>query len=99
MITIVPPLDGMSGILLPYLPRYDWMVTTIMFLFLIIVSFVFSRSKKHLYQTAKGFIHNHERNSMFDEVTAADARYNFILIIHTIIMLSFSVYYYSQLVF
>ena len=88
----------MSGIPLPYLPRYDWMITSIMFLCLIVVSFIFSRSKKHLYQEVKGFIYNRERSSMFDQVTVADARHNFILIIHTIIMLSLSAYYYYSYV-
>jgi hypothetical protein len=94
MITIAPTFEGMPGIPLPYLPRYDWMVTSVMFICLIVVLFIFSRSKKHLYQSVRGFIQNRKRNSMFDEVTAADARHNFILIIHTIVMLGFSAYYY-----
>ena len=94
MISTFPTLDGMTGIPLPYLPRYDWMITGIMFICLIVVFFVFSKSQKHLYQSVRGFIQNRKRNSMFDEITAADARHNFILIIHTIIMLSFTAYYY-----
>ena len=90
-------LEGMPGEPLPYLLRTDWMVTSTMFLCILLVSFIFSRGKKHLLQILKNFTQNRERNSMFDEVTAADARHTTFLILHTCIMLGFCAYrYFAQ---
>ena len=87
-------LDGMPGIPIPYLLRSDGMVTSILFLCILLVSFVLSRGQKHLQQGFKNFILNRERNSMFDEVTAADARHTLLLLFHSTIVLGLCGYQY-----
>ena len=90
---------GMLGEPLPYLLRTDWMVTSTLFLCILLVSFIVSRGKKHLMQELKRFVQNRERYSMFDEVTAADARHTFLLVCHTCVMLGLCAYrYFSETV-
>ena len=87
-------LEGMEGEPIPYLLHSDWMVTCILFLCILVVSIVFSKNKKHLYQGIKNFTQNRERNSMFDEITASDARHTVLLVFHACLMLAFCAYYY-----
>lgn len=86
--------DGLSGILMPYQMRSDWLVTSILFLCFILVSFVLSRDMKHLRQQLKNFISNKERASLFDDRTATDMRHTLILVFQACILLGFCVYKY-----
>ena len=86
--------EGMPGEPLPYLLRTDGMITIILFLCFILVSSVFSRGSKHLLQGLKNFTQNRERSNLFDEVTAADARHTFFLVLHTCTMMGICVYHY-----
>ena len=45
--------DGMRGMELPYQLRSDWMVTSVLFLCFILVSYVLAHGKKHLEQQFK----------------------------------------------
>ena len=47
--------DGMRGMELPYQLRSDWMVTCVLFLCFILVSYVLAHGKKHLEQQFKNF--------------------------------------------
>ena len=47
--------DGMRGMELPYQLRSDWMVTSVLFLCFILVSYVLAHGKKHLEQQFKNF--------------------------------------------
>ena len=86
--------DGMPGIPIPYLLRSDGMVTSIMFLCILLISFVFSRNKKHLMLGLKNFIQNRERGDFSEKMTSTDARHTFLLLVHTTIMLGFCGYHY-----
>ncbi|MBO4999387.1 MAG: DUF4271 domain-containing protein [Bacteroidaceae bacterium] len=84
----------MTGESLPYLLRADWMITLLLFLCLVLVSYVFSNGRKHLLSQLKGFVTNRDRNSLFDEVTTEDIRYTFLLIFHTCVLLGLCIYNY-----
>ena len=86
--------EGMPGEPIPYMLRSDGMVTSIMFLCILLVSFSFSKYKKHLLYEAKNFIYSRERNRLFDEINATDARHTLLLLFHTSVMFSFCAYYY-----
>ena len=69
--------DGMRGMELPYQLRSDWMVTCVLFLCFILVSYVLAHGKKHLEQQFKNFALSKERASLFDDTTASYVRGNF----------------------
>ena len=52
---------------LPYQLRSDWMVTCVLFLCFILVSYVLAHGKKHLEQQFKNFALSKERASLFDD--------------------------------
>ena len=84
----------MPGEPIPYLLRSDWMMTTIMFFCILLVSFVFSRGNKNLQKQLKSLFYYRERNNLFDKVTTEDANSSFLLVLNTCIMLSFCAYHY-----
>ena len=84
----------MSGESLPYLLRADWMITTILFMCLLLVSYVFSQGRKHLLLQLKSFVSNRERGSLFDDVTTDDVRYTFLLVSHACLLMGLCVYNY-----
>lgn len=86
--------DGMRGEPLPYQLRSDWMVSSILFICFILVSYVLARGKKHLEQQFKSFTLSKERASLFDDTTASDVRYTLVLIAQTCILSGFCVYDY-----
>ena len=86
--------DGMRGMELPYQLRSDWMVTSVLFLCFILVSYVLAHGKKHLEQQFKNFALSKERASLFDDTTASDVRYTLVLILQTCILSGFCVYDY-----
>ena len=73
--------DGMPGIPIPYLLRSDGMVTSIMFLCILLISFVFAKNKKHLMLGLKNFIQNRERGDFSEKMTSTDARHTFLLLV------------------
>ena len=83
--------DGMRGMELPYQLRSDWMVTSVLFLCFILVSYVLAHGKKHLEQQFKNFALSKERASLFDDTTASDVRYTLVLILQTCILSGFCV--------
>ena len=87
-------LEGMPGEPIPYLLRSDWMMTTIMFFCILLVSFVLSRGNKNLQKQLKSLFYYRERNNLFDKVTTEDANSSFLLVLNTCIMLSFCAYHY-----
>lgn len=84
----------MKGESLPYLLRADWMITVLLFLCLILVSYVFSHGRKHLLAQLKGFVSNRERGSLFDDATSDDVRYTFLLVAHACLLMGLCVYNY-----
>ena len=87
----------MNGIPMPYLLRYDWMVTIVLFFCLLLVCYVFSKGRKHLVVQLKNFLISRERSSIFDGATAADFHYTFMLLFHSGLMLGFCFYdYFSK---
>ena len=86
--------SGMKGEPMPYLLRSDWFITGILFLCLIIISYIISKGKKHLQQQLKSIFTTRERASLFDEAIGSDIRYTFALIVNACIMLGISAYYY-----
>lgn len=88
------PISGMEGIPLPYQLRSDWMVTGILFLCFILVSYVLAHGKKYLGQKFKNFALSKQRASLFDDTTASDVRYTLALIFQTCILSGFCVYDY-----
>ena len=56
--------EGMKGEPLPYVLRSDWMVTVIIFLCLISLSYIISKTKKHLQQQLKTVFSSRERASL-----------------------------------
>ncbi len=90
-------VEGMNGIPLPYVLRSDWMVTGILFLCFILVSYVLARGKNYLFQKVKNFASTKERASLFDDSTTSDARHTIILIIQTCLLAAFCIYdYFSE---
>ena len=85
--------DGMRGMELPYQLRSDWMVTCVLFLCFILVSYCW-HIKKHFEQQFKNFALSKERASLFDDTTASDVRYTLVLILQTCILSGFCVYDY-----
>lgn len=85
---------GMIGESLPYILRSDGMITCVMFLCLIIISFVLAKEKKYLFHQLKSLLNSRERASMFDDVTIGDVRYSILLLFHTCILLGFCIYFY-----
>ena len=86
--------EGMAGIPLPYQLRSDWMVTGILFLCFVLVSYVLSHGKRHLQQQFKKIRFTRERGSLFDDSTATDIRHTLALILQTCILSGFCVYDY-----
>lgn len=87
-------LDGMSGEEMPYQLRSDWMVTAVLFLCFILVSYVFARGKKHLEQQLKNFSLLKDRANLFDDTVASDVRYTLVLVLQTCILSGFCIYDY-----
>lgn len=88
----------MSGEPLPYLLRSDWMITSILFLCLILIAYVFSKGRKLLAQQLKAFIYQRDRSSLFDEATSDEISYTFFLILHSCMVVGMLVYYYYSCV-
>ena len=86
--------SGMKGEPMPYLLRSDWMITGILFLCLIVISYIVSKGKKHLQQQLKTIFSTRERASLFDDATGSDFRYTFALVVNTCILLCISAYHY-----
>ena len=68
--------SGMKGEPMPYLLRSDWFITGILFLCLIIISYIISKGKKHLQQQLKSIFTTRERASLFDEATGSKTNPN-----------------------
>lgn len=86
--------EGMEGIPVPYQLRSDGMVTGILFLCFMLVSYVLAHGKKYLRQKGKSFVSSRQRASLFDDTTASDVRYTLALIFQTCILFGFCVYDY-----
>ena len=86
--------SGMKGEPMPYLLRSDWFITGILFLCIIVISYIASQGKKHLQQQLKSIFTTRERASLFDDATGSDIRYTFALIINACIMLGICAYHY-----
>lgn len=87
--------SGMKGEPMPYQLRSDWMITGILFLCVVIISYIASKEKKHLQKQLKSIFTTRERASLFDEATGSDIRYTFILIVNACIMLGICTYHYT----
>ena len=86
--------SGMKGEPMPYLLRSDWFITGILFLCIIVISYIASQGKKHLQQQLKSIFTTRERSNLFDDATGSDIRYTFALIINACIMLGICTYHY-----
>ncbi|MGP1476954.1 MAG: DUF4271 domain-containing protein [Phocaeicola sp.] len=83
---------GMKGEPLPYQLRSDWMVTGVLFLCFIMVSYVLSHGKTHLIEKFKNFFSTKERVNLFD--TASDMSHTLFLIFQTCLLLGFCTFDY-----
>ena len=93
----IPFLTGMPGEPLPYSLHADWMVTTLLFVCILLTTIAFSKEEKYLLHRLKSSLMNRNRASMFDEVTATDVRYTSLLVLHTCMLLGLCIYhYYTQ---
>lgn len=86
--------EGMKGEPLPYMPRLDWVNTSLLFLCIFMVCYVLSKERSHLQQQIRYFFSAKERGSFFDDATATDMRHTLVLIFHTCILLGFCAYHY-----
>lgn len=85
---------GMRGEPLPYQLRSDWMVTGVLFLCFIMVSYVLSHGKEHLIEKFKNFFSTKERVNLFDTATASDMSHTLFLIFQTCLLLGFCTFDY-----
>ena len=53
--------SGMKGEPMPYLLRSDWFITGILFLCIIVISYIASQGKKHLQQQLKSIFTTREK--------------------------------------
>ncbi len=86
--------EGMIGEPLPYQLRSDWMVTSLMIICFILVSYVLMRSKKYFQSQFSFFFSNKDRYGLFDNNTSSDVRYAIILLSQTILFTGFCIYEY-----
>ena len=86
--------SGMVGEPIPYLLHTDWLVTSILFLCILLTSLTLSKEKKYLLQQFKASMMSRERTSMFDETYMSGTLYKFLLILHACLILGFCLYYY-----
>lgn len=86
--------SGMAGEPLPYLLHTDWLITTVLFLCIVLMSLTLSNEKKYLLQQLKACLLSRSRPSMFDEIIASNAQYKLFLTFHTCILLALTIYYY-----
>lgn len=84
----------MSGEALPYLLRSDGMVTSVLFLSLVLVAYVLSKGKKILMNQLQTFVTNRERGSIFDEATSGEVGHTFFLMFHSCMVWGMFIYYY-----
>ena len=91
---MTPLTSGMIGEPIPYLLHTDWLVTSILFLCIILTSLTLSKEKKYLIQQFKASMTSRERSSMFDESSTSGTLYKHLLILHACLMLGFCLYYY-----
>ena len=83
---------GMKGEPVPYMLRSDWMVTSVLFACMLLVSYVLSQGDRYISHRIKTFFAPRERTSIFDEVTTSDVRYTLLLILLACVLLAFCVY-------
>jgi hypothetical protein len=84
--------DGMVGEPLPYQLRSDWMVTSLMFICFVLVSYVLMRSSKYIQSQFSFFFSNKDRYGLFDNNTSSDVRYALILLSQTVLFSGFCLY-------
>ena len=88
--------EGMEGIPMPYLLRSDWMVTLVLFVGFVLVSYVLSHGKKYLFVQLKNFSSSKDRGSLFDDATTTDASQTMVFVLQTCVLAGFCLYdYYS----
>lgn len=87
-------MDGMPGIPVPYLLRTDGVITIILFLCLVLVTYIFSAGRKHLLGQFRVFASSRERTNLFDDVAVSDARYHLMLVFHTCVQIGVCLYGY-----
>jgi len=90
----IPFLNGMFGEPLPYQFHSDWIITSVLYLCILLSSLSFAKEKKYLLQQLKDFWFYKERSSLFDEVTTSDIRYLFLLRFQTCLLLGLCFYFY-----
>lgn len=79
---------GVEGIPIPYSPRMDDGVTTVLLCCFFLSSYVLSRHRKFLLQLIKDFMLHRERNSIFSISTAGDVHSLFLLILQSCVLVS-----------
>ena len=79
--------SGMVGEPIPYLLHTDWLITSILFLCMILTSLTLSKEKKYLLQQLKSSLANRSRSSMFDETITSGMHHKLLLAFHTCILL------------
>ena len=86
--------EGMIGEPLPYRLHSDWMVTSLLFICFVLVSYVLIHSSKYIQGQFALFFSKKDRNGLFDSHTSSDVRYRLVLIFQTCLLLGFCVYDY-----
>jgi len=91
---MIPFTTGMPGEPIPYLLHTDWLITSILFLCMILTSLTLSKEKKYLLQQLKSSLANRSRSSMIDETITSGMHHKLLLAFHTCILLGLAIYYY-----
>ncbi len=86
--------QGMVGEVIPYQLRSDWMVTTLIFICFILISYVLMRGSKYIENQFTSFFSQKERNGLFNVSTSSEVRYKIVLVIQTCMLSGFCIYDY-----
>lgn len=79
-------VSGFEGSPISYSPRTDDVVALALLSCFFLSSIALSRGKKFLTQQVKDFVMHRERTSIFDNSTAADVRYQIVLVAQTCVL-------------
>ena len=85
-----------EGIPLPYSPRTDDVITTLLLCCFFVSAYVLSRNRKFLFQLMNDFLLHRERTSIFTVSTASDMRSLLLLILQACVLAGMCIFSYSN---
>ncbi|WP_300729721.1 DUF4271 domain-containing protein [uncultured Bacteroides sp.] len=90
----VEQTTGMQGIPMPYQLRSDGVITGILLLCFILISYALKNSKQYLAHHVRGLFQHRERASLFDEKPNTDSRYILIMFLISCVLTGIYLYHY-----